>query len=185
MWVLGHSFSTFPLLPFCLHRHHWGMASCAAVGAFRLTISSREEWRSPLGEDNLWLSQTQVPPARKENANGQVYPRRSARPSAAGPSCCDGSSRWTRYDVPAAAPRCASSPASPSPRRSIVSWNTCDAARQLAHANGHLREGGSRRLAPPPPRTTPTRRPLDLLPFPRQVLCEAPYSGRLDCSHLR
>jgi hypothetical protein len=49
------------------------MASAADVCSIQLTIISTEVWHSPLGDDNLRLSEEAVSPARKENANGQVY----------------------------------------------------------------------------------------------------------------
>lgn len=41
---------------------------CSSRLTFGLTIRLTEAWRSPLGGSNLWLSETQVPPAWKENA---------------------------------------------------------------------------------------------------------------------
>ena len=51
---------------------------CSLRLTYSLTIRSTEVWRSPLGDSNLWLSNEQVPPARNEDTNGQVY--RAGRP---------------------------------------------------------------------------------------------------------
>ena len=57
-------------------RHHRGMASpadfCSIRLTYSLTIRLTVVWCSPLGDGNLWLSQTQVPPALKKNTNISV-----------------------------------------------------------------------------------------------------------------
>ena len=49
-------------------RHHRGVASAIDDCPIRVLVSLKRDWRSPLGDDTLSVSQQQVPPAWKENA---------------------------------------------------------------------------------------------------------------------